>query len=119
MIDFESVGEISYACSALVCVCYNYDFMSSIDEFGRELVDVAFYSSGLGKEEIADHCDIVRHCGESNRPWSWPSGQHDVKGEGKGSLLDVKEPQEVEDLMCERARLEVAQYGFDGHRNII
>ena len=63
MIDFETISEISYTGSPLVCMRYNYDFMSSIDELGGELVDVAFYSSRLGKEEIADHCDIVRHIG--------------------------------------------------------
>jgi hypothetical protein len=61
MIDFEAIREIPYTGSPLICVCYNDDFVSTINEFGGELVDVTFDSSGLGKEEVADHCDIVRH----------------------------------------------------------
>ena len=37
------------------------DFVSSIDELGGQLVDVAFDSSWLWEEEVADHSDIVRH----------------------------------------------------------
>jgi hypothetical protein len=35
--------------------------MAAIDELGGELVDVAFNAAGLGKEEVADHGDVVRH----------------------------------------------------------
>jgi hypothetical protein len=34
MVDFEAICEISYTRSSFVCVRYNYDFVSSIDELG-------------------------------------------------------------------------------------
>lgn len=33
MVDFESVGEISYSGAALVGMCYHNDFVTAIDEF--------------------------------------------------------------------------------------
>lgn len=61
MIDFETVCKISDTCSVLICVCNNYDFVSSVDEFRGELVDMTFDASWLWKEEVADHGYIVRH----------------------------------------------------------
>jgi hypothetical protein len=43
----------------------NYDLVASVDELRGELVDVAFDSSWLGEEEVADHRNIVRHGGEA------------------------------------------------------
>lgn len=64
VIDLESICEVSNTSASFVCVCNNYNFVSAIDELGRKLVDMAFDSSGLGKEEIADHSNIVWHlCG--------------------------------------------------------
>jgi hypothetical protein len=77
VVDLEAIREISYAGSPLVCMCYDYDFVSSIDEFGGELVDVTFDSSRLGKEEIADHGNIVRHCGGLRTLCCRPAGQHE------------------------------------------
>ena len=67
MVDFETICKISYTCSAIICVCDYYHFMSSIDELCRELVDMTFDSAWLGKEEIADHCDVVGHFGGKDR----------------------------------------------------
>ena len=61
MIDFETICEISNSSSPFVSVCnYNY-FMPSVYELCRELVYVTLNSSGLRKEEVADHGDVVRH----------------------------------------------------------
>ena len=77
VVDFEAICEVSYAGSTLICVRYYYDFMASVDKLGGELVDVAFDSSRLGKEEIADHGDIVRHCGGLRTFCCRPTGQHE------------------------------------------
>ena len=61
MIYFEAIGQVSNACAALVCVRDNDHLVATIDELGRELVDVTLDSSGLREEEVADHGDIVRH----------------------------------------------------------
>ena len=42
-------------------MCDYDDFMAAIDELGRELIDMAFNATGLGKKEVADHGDVVRH----------------------------------------------------------
>lgn len=64
MVDFEAVGEVANAGTSFVCMGNDYDFVTAIDELGRELVDVAFDSPGLWKEEVADHSNVVRHdCG--------------------------------------------------------
>lgn len=51
MVDFEAIREISHPRSPIVGVCYDDDFVSSIDKLCGELVDVAFYSSGLWEEK--------------------------------------------------------------------
>ena len=61
MIDFEAIGEISDTSSPFICMGDDDDFVAAIDELGGELIDVAFNASGLGKKEIADHGDVVRH----------------------------------------------------------
>ena len=63
MVYFETVGEVSDTCATLVGMCDNYDLVATIDEFAGQLVDVTLDSSVLGKEEVADHCDVVRHLG--------------------------------------------------------
>ena len=64
IVDFEPICKISDATSALVCVRDDHDLVASVNELGRELVDMTFDSSRLGEEEVADHCDIVRHLGQ-------------------------------------------------------
>jgi hypothetical protein len=61
MVDLESIGEVAYASSAFVSVCYDHNFMASVDELGGQLIDVTFDTSGLRKEEVADHGNAVRH----------------------------------------------------------
>ena len=61
MVDFEAIRKISYAGPPFVCVRYDYDLVSSVDELGGELIDVTFDAAGLGKEEVADHGNVVRH----------------------------------------------------------
>jgi hypothetical protein len=61
MIDLETVGQVVNSCPALIGMSDNSDLMSSINQLGGELVDMAFYSSWLGKEVVAHHRDSVRH----------------------------------------------------------
>ena len=61
MIDFETICEISDSSSTLVSVCNDYYLVATINELRRELVDMAFDASWLGKEEVADHSNVVRH----------------------------------------------------------
>ena len=68
MVYFKAVREISHSRAPVVGVRYNNNFVSSIDELGGELVDMAFDSARLRKEEIADHGDIVWHGDRSERP---------------------------------------------------
>ena len=63
MIDLESIGEIVNTCPALVDVCDDHDFVASVYELCGQLIDMALDSSWLGKEEVTDHCDVVRHPG--------------------------------------------------------
>ena len=63
MVNFEAVCEIPYAGSSIVCVRYYYDFVASVDELRGQLVNVAFDAARLGKEEVADHGNVVRHVG--------------------------------------------------------
>lgn len=61
MINFQAVGEVVYTGTTLVSMGNDYYLMASIDQFGGQLVDVTFDSSWLGKEEVTDHGDVVRH----------------------------------------------------------
>ena len=61
MIHFEPIGQISDTSSSLVGMCDDDHLVAAIDEFGGELIDVAFNAAGLGEKEVADHGDVVRH----------------------------------------------------------
>lgn len=61
MVNFEAICEISDASSVFIRVCDYYNFVSSVDQLCRELVDVAFDSPGLWKEEVADHSNVIWH----------------------------------------------------------
>lgn len=61
MVDLEAIREISNTSSPFIGMGDDDDFMATIDELGRELVDVAFNAAGLGEKEVADHRDVVRH----------------------------------------------------------
>lgn len=61
MVDFEAIREVSNAGSAFVRVRDDDNLVSAVDEFRRELVDVAFDATWLGKEVVANHRNIVRH----------------------------------------------------------
>lgn len=65
MVDLEAIGQIVYACSTFVCMCDNHDFMTSIYQLGRELIDVTFDTSWLREEIVTDHGNVVRHVGDS------------------------------------------------------
>ena len=61
MVNLEAIREVSNTGSSFISVGDDDDFVAAINEFGRELVDVAFNAAGLGEKEIADHGDVVRH----------------------------------------------------------
>lgn len=61
MVDLEPIGEVVDSGPTMVCMGNDDDFMASIDQLGRELIDMAFDASWLRKEEVANHGDVVRH----------------------------------------------------------
>ena len=63
MVDLEAVGEVADTGAPFVSMGDDDDFMAAVDQFCRELVDVAFHPARLGEEEVADHGDVERHCG--------------------------------------------------------
>lgn len=40
VIDFQAVREVAYACSSLISVRYDYNFMSAVYKLGGQLVDM-------------------------------------------------------------------------------
>ena len=63
MVHFEAIGEVSDTAAALVRMSDDDNFVATINEFGRKLIDMALDAAGLREEEIADHSNIVRHLG--------------------------------------------------------
>ena len=61
MVDLETICKISNTSSPFVRMGDDDDLVATIDELGRELVDVAFNAAGLGEKEVADHGNVVRH----------------------------------------------------------
>ena len=61
MVHFQPVGKVSNPCPAFIGMRDDYDLVASINELCRQLVYVAFDSSWLWKEEVADHGDVVAH----------------------------------------------------------
>ncbi len=61
VVDLQAVGKVADAGAAFVGMGDDYDLVAAVDELGRQLVDVAFDSSGLWEEEVADHGNVVRH----------------------------------------------------------
>lgn len=65
MVDLEAIRKIPNSGPPFIGMGDDDDFMATVDELGRKLVDVAFNAAGLGEKEVADHRDVVRHCGSS------------------------------------------------------
>lgn len=61
MVDLEAVRKVSNAGSSFIRMSDDDDLVAAVDEFGRELIDVAFNAAGLGEKEVADHRNVVRH----------------------------------------------------------
>lgn len=61
VIDLEAIREVSYTRSFFVCMSDDYNLVAAVNELRGKLVDMAFNTSRLGKEEVADHGNIVRH----------------------------------------------------------
>ena len=57
--DLDAVGLVAYAFPIVVGMGDNDDFMATVYQLGRELVDVTLDPSWLRKEEIAYHGDVV------------------------------------------------------------
>lgn len=67
-------------------MCDDYHFVAAINELRGDLVDVTFDSSWLGKEEVANHGNIVRHYGAQLLSTSCC-----VKAEAKEAIIAVVE----------------------------
>ena len=63
MIDFQTICEIPDTGTPFIGMSDNDNFMTTVDELCGQLVDVAFDSSWLREEEVADHSNVVRHLG--------------------------------------------------------
>ena len=61
MIYLKSVREIPNTAATFVGVGDNHYLVSTIYEFRGQLVYMAFDAAWLGKEEVADHSNVVRH----------------------------------------------------------
>ncbi len=68
VVDFETIRQIVHAGPSFVGMCNYHNLMTSIYQFRSQLIDVTFDSAWLGKEEVADHCNVVRHPGKALRP---------------------------------------------------
>lgn len=100
VVDLEAVGQVADALAVVVGVGDDDDLVPTVDELGRDLVDVRLYASGLGEEEVADHGDVVRsssHC--ENGVWtSLVPSSHGIssqlaacggeEGEGEGGCAE-------------------------------
>lgn len=60
VVDLETIGEIPNALAVVVGVGYDHNLVASVDEPLGQLVYVTFDSTWLGKEEVADHGDVIR-----------------------------------------------------------
>ena len=78
MVDFESIGKVVDSCTAFVGMSDHDDLVAAVDELRGELVDVAFNSSWLRKEEVAYHGDVVRHVGNESGPCPVEQQSYDV-----------------------------------------
>lgn len=67
VVHFKAIRKVVNSCTAFVGMGDYNDLVAAVDELCGELVDVAFNSSWLGKEEIADHRNVVRHFGGGYR----------------------------------------------------
>lgn len=59
IVALEAICEVSYSCSVIVGVGYDHHFVTAIDEPLGKLIYVALDTSWLGKEEVADHSDVI------------------------------------------------------------
>lgn len=71
MIDLQAIGEVVNARTTLIRVSNDDDFVSTVYEFGGELVNMRLDTAGLRVEEVADHGDVIRHFGELTLWHSW------------------------------------------------
>ncbi len=61
VIDLETIGEVSYSCTAPIRMSNDDHFVAAVDQLCGQLVDVTLNSSWLREEEVADHGDVIRH----------------------------------------------------------
>ena len=62
VVHFQTIRQVSYPSTIFIGMSDNDDFVPSIYKLSRELIYMAFDSSCLREEEVANHCNIVRHC---------------------------------------------------------
>lgn len=61
MIHLKAIRKIADSRPALVRMSDNHDLMAAVNELRRQLIDVTLDSPWLGKEEVTDHRNVVRH----------------------------------------------------------
>lgn len=61
VIDLETIGEVSYSRTTLICMGNDDHFVAAVDQLCGQLVDVTLNSSWLREKEVADHGDVIRH----------------------------------------------------------
>jgi len=61
MVHLQAVCEIPDACSTSIGMRDDNDVVATINELGGKLVDVTLDTTRLWEEEVADHCNVVRH----------------------------------------------------------
>lgn len=60
IVNLETIGQVPNTLSVIVGVGYDHNLVASVDEPLGQLVYVTLDSSWLGKEEVADHGDVIR-----------------------------------------------------------
>lgn len=60
VVDLHAVGEVANTLASGIFMCNHNDLVAPVDKLRRELVDVTFHASGLRKEKVANHSDVVR-----------------------------------------------------------
>lgn len=78
MVDLEAICKVPDAGSSFIGVGDDYNFVATINQFGRQLVNVALDAAELREEEVADHSNVVWHFGSLLAVSRSPAGRREV-----------------------------------------
>ena len=67
VIHFKAIRKIVNSRTAFIGMSDNDNLVAAVDKLCGQLIDVAFNSSWLRKEKVADHGNVVRHLGREGR----------------------------------------------------